>query len=119
MPEQKALIAAGKYGGTMRLGTYVAELTPGSIAAEVYRGTTASGRHRHRYEVNPDYIERLEAAGLVFSGKSKDGRLMEIAELPRDVHPYMLGTQYHPELTARPLSPEPVFTGFIRAILRK
>lgn len=119
MPEQKKLVLEGKYGGTMRLGAYVAEIAPGTIAAEVYRGTQASGRHRHRYEVNPEYIERLEKAGLVFSGKSKDGRLMEIAELPRDQHPFMLGTQYHPELTARPLSPEPVFTGFIKAILRK
>jgi CTP synthase len=119
MPEQKKLVAEGKYGGTMRLGNYTAVLAPNSIAAEVYRGTTAVGRHRHRYEVNPSYIHQLELAGLVFSGKSADGRLMEIAELPRDMHPYMLGTQYHPELTARPLAPEPVFTGFIKSILKK
>jgi CTP synthase len=118
MPEQKQLVKEGKYGGTMRLGNYTAELAQGSIAAEVYRDTQATGRHRHRYEVNPTYIAQLEKAGLIFSGKSKDGRLMEIAELPRDVHPYMLGTQYHPELTARPLDPEPVFTGFVKAILR-
>jgi CTP synthase len=74
-------------------------------------------RHRHRYEVNPDYIARLEAAGLVFSGTSPDGTLMEIAELPKDVHPFMLGTQFHPEFTARPLSPQPLFSAFIKAAL--
>jgi CTP synthase len=119
MPEQKRLVAEGKYGGTMRLGNYTALLAERSLAREVYGANTATGRHRHRYEVNPEYIERLEAAGLVFSGKSADGILMEIAELPRAMHPYMLGTQYHPELAARPLAPEPVFTGFVKAILQK
>ncbi|HEY4521153.1 MAG TPA: CTP synthase, partial [Candidatus Paceibacterota bacterium] len=74
-------------------------------------------RHRHRYEVNPEYIKQLEDAGLVFSGRSPDGVLMEIAELPRNVHPFTLGTQFHPELRARPLAPHPLFDAFIKAAL--
>ena len=80
-----------------------------------YKAQTVTERHRHRYEVNPDYIATLEAAGLVFSGKSADGRLMEIAELPKSVHPFFLGVQFHPELTARPTAPHPIFTAFIKA----
>jgi CTP synthase len=115
MPEQKDVIAKGNYGGTMRLGVYTAELGKGTIAREAYKKDVVEERHRHRYEVNPDYIERLEAAGVVFSGKSPDGVLMEIAELPREVHPFFLGTQFHPELQARPLSPHPLFTEFLKA----
>jgi len=119
LPEQKRLIAAGHYGGTMRLGTYPAVLASGSHARAAYGASTVEERHRHRYEVNPDYIERLEAAGLVFSGKSPDGTLMEIAELPKDKHPFFVGTQFHPEFTARPLHPHPLFTGFVRASLAR
>lgn len=115
MPEQKDVIAKGNYGGTMRLGVYLAELGKGTIAQEAYKKDRVEERHRHRYEVNPDYIDTLEQAGVVFSGKSPDGVLMEIAELPRDVHPFFLGTQFHPELQARPLSPHPLFTEFLKA----
>lgn len=115
LPEQKEKVAKKDYGGSMRLGTYAATLGEGTIAREAYGAGEAKERHRHRYEVNPGYVEKLRAAGLVFSGTSPDGTLMEIAELPRDVHPFMLGTQFHPELLARPLAPHPLFTAFIKA----
>jgi CTP synthase len=115
MPDQKKKIAEGNYGGTMRLGVYPAKLGKGTIAAESYGTTSIKERHRHRYEVNPEYVSRLEEAGLVFSGKSPDGKLMEIAELPTSVHPFFLGTQFHPEFLARPLAPHPLFTAFIKA----
>ena len=76
-------------------------------------------RHRHRYEINNEYVPRLEAAGLIFSGTSPDRSLMEIAELPTKTHPFMLGTQFHPELHARPLSPHPLFTEFLKAAIAK
>ena len=119
MPEQVALIKEGKYGGTMRLGSYPAHLKKGSIAQESYGTDVVEERHRHRYEINPEYVKQIEDAGLVFSGSSPDGILMEIAELPRDQHPFYLGTQFHPELQARPLSPHPLFTEFLRASLAK
>ena len=117
LPEQIEKLKNKEYGGTMRLGAYPAKLEKGTIAAESYSKSEVSERHRHRYEVNPEYIERLERAGLVFSGKSPDGILMEIAELPKSVHPFMLGTQFHPELRARPLAPHPLFTAFIKAAI--
>ncbi|HEY4527214.1 MAG TPA: CTP synthase [Candidatus Paceibacterota bacterium] len=117
LPEQVEKLKNKDYGGSMRLGAYPCDLASGSIAAESYGTNSISERHRHRYEVNPEYIKQLEDAGLVFSGRSPDGRLMEIAELPRDVHPFMLGTQFHPELRARPLSPHPLFNAFIKAAL--
>ncbi len=115
MPEQKKLLAENKYGGTMRLGVYTAKLKEGTIARDAYTSDSVEERHRHRYEVNPEYVEQIEKAGLVFSGRSPDGVLMEIAELPRAVHPFFLGTQFHPELQARPLSPHPLFTAFLKA----
>lgn len=115
MPEQKDVLAQGNYGGTMRLGVYTAELTEGTIAHDAYGTASIQERHRHRYEINPAYIEKLEKGGMVFSGKSPDGVLMEIAELPKEVHPFFLGTQFHPELIARPLSPHPLFTAFLKA----
>jgi len=137
MPEQKKKIAAGQYGGTMRLGLYPTKVLTGSIAEKAYlyamttadrskgryldlriegkKNITVHERHRHRYEVNPKYIDRLEKGGIVFSGKSPDGTLMEIAELPRSVHPFFLGTQFHPEFMARPLAPHPLFTEFMKA----
>jgi len=119
LPEQIEKLAKKDYGGSMRLGAYPCELTDGTIAGEAYGESSVSERHRHRYEVNPDYIEKLEQAGLVFSGRSPDGRLMEIAELPKDVHPFMLGTQFHPELKARPLAPHPLFSAFIKAAIER
>ena len=114
MPEQKQLIAEGKYGGTMRLGAYPCALKEGTIARDAYGVADIEERHRHRYEVNPEYIETLEKTGLIFSGTSPDGRLMEIAELPKDQHPFYLGCQFHPELQARPLAPHPLFTQFLK-----
>jgi CTP synthase len=115
MPDQKKKIAEGNYGGSMRLGLYSAKLKKDSIASLSYGTNSIRERHRHRYEVNPKYIERIEKGGLIFSGKSPDGTLMEIAELPQTEHPFFLGTQFHPEFLARPLSPHPLFTAFIRA----
>jgi CTP synthase len=114
MLEQKKHIASNKYGGTMRLGAYPAYLKKGTIARSAYKKELVEERHRHRYEINNSYIEQLQNAGLVFSGTSPDGQLMEIAELPKSVHPFMLGTQFHPELQARPLDPHPLFTEFLK-----
>ncbi len=137
MPDQKAKLARGEYGASMRLGAYKAKLKAGTIAREAYGTAVVSERHRHRYEVNPAYIKRLEKgisgkdsniAGLVFSGTSPDGTLMEIAELPKGdasadsssgTHPFFLGTQFHPEFLARPLRPHPLFTAFIEAAMKK
>ncbi len=115
MPEQRNHIAEGALGGTMRLGAFTASLKKSSLAARAYRALTITERHRHRYEVNPDYVEPLTKAGMVFSGTSPDGRLMEIVELPKDVHPFFVGVQFHPELLARPLRPHPLFTAFVTA----
>ncbi|HXC91011.1 MAG TPA: CTP synthase [Stellaceae bacterium] len=100
-------------GGTMRLGAYPAVLTPGSRVAEIYDAAEVSERHRHRYEVNIGYKERLEATGLRFSGMSPDGILPEIVEIPD--HPWFIGVQFHPELKSKPFAPHPLFTSFIRA----
>jgi CTP synthase len=102
-------------GGTMRLGAYPAVLSPGSVVAEAYGATTISERHRHRYEVNMGWRERLEAVGLQFSGLSPDGVLPEIVE--RADHPWFVGVQYHPELKSRPFEPHPLFASFIKAAL--
>lgn len=116
MPDQKEKLARGDYGGSMRLGTYEAILKEGSIAEKSYKAKKILERHRHRYEVNEDYVEALEKKGLVFSGKSPDGHLMEIAELPKEKHPFFLGVQFHPEFLARPTNPHPLFSAFIEAI---
>lgn len=102
-------------GGTMRLGSYPAALLPGSVTAKVYGSTEITERHRHRYEVANAYRDRLTEAGLVFSGTSPDGTLVEFAELPADVHPFFVGTQAHPELKSRPTRPHPLFAGFVQA----
>jgi CTP synthase len=115
MPEQKKLMAERRYGGTMRLGSYKARIKKGTVAHAAYGGDALSERHRHRYEVNPAYVAALETAGLVFSATSPDNILMEIAELPKTKHPFFLGTQFHPELQARPLSPHPLFNAFLAA----
>lgn len=100
-------------GGTMRLGAYTAILAPGSKAAEVYHATTIEERHRHRYEVDVKYRDRLEKCGLVFSGMSPDGRLPEIVEVKG--HPWFIGVQFHPELKSKPFAPHPLFADFVRA----
>ncbi|HZY74832.1 MAG TPA: CTP synthase [Jatrophihabitantaceae bacterium] len=104
-------------GGTMRLGAYPAKLAPGSVVATAYGSTEVSERHRHRYEVNNAYRERLETAGLRISGTSPDGRLVEFVELPADVHPFYASTQAHPELKSRPTRAHPLFRGLIGAAL--
>ncbi len=119
MPEQKKIIAEGKYGATMRLGSYPAHLRKDSIAHLAYGTQEITERHRHRYEVNPKYHIRFTESGLIFSGVSPDRRLMEIAELSKTVHPFYLGTQFHPEFKSRPLSPHPLFTAFIKACIKK
>ena len=119
MEDQKEKIATKKLGGSMRLGAFTAHLKKGSVAETAYKSPTVSERHRHRYEVNNHYREDLEKAGLVFSGLSPDGKLAEIAELPPSKHPFFLGTQFHPEFKARPLSPHPLFTAFIKACIKK
>ncbi|MDE2079648.1 MAG: CTP synthase [Patescibacteria group bacterium] len=115
MPEQKAILAGKHYGATMRLGIYPANIKKGTIAGEAYGVAKVEERHRHRYEVNPEYVSKFEEGGVVFSGVSPSGVLMEIAELPRKTHPFMLGTQFHPELQSRPLAPHPLFTEFLKA----
>jgi CTP synthase len=115
MPDQKEKIAKGDMGGSMRLGEYTAALQKGSIAARAYAASTITERHRHRYEVNPEYVARLAEKGILFSGTSPDGRLMEIMELPEKTHPFFVGTQFHPEFHARPLTPHPLFTAFVQA----
>lgn len=115
MPEQKKNLEDRNYGATMRLGAYSAFLTKGTIAYKAYGKKEISERHRHRWEVNPEYIEMIEKGGIVFSGKSEDGRLMEIAELPKNKHPFFLATQFHPEFKSTPLSSHPLFFEFINA----
>ncbi|KKR47151.1 MAG: CTP synthetase, CTP synthase [Parcubacteria group bacterium GW2011_GWC1_40_13] len=120
MFNQKKNMEDGRYGGTMRLGAYKAVLEKDTIARAAYGEDEVWERHRHRYEVNSDYIKKIESAGMIFSGKSPNGTLMEIAELPKSAHPFFLGTQFHPEFKARPLHPHPLFTEFMKvAIARK
>lgn len=119
LPEQKELLAKKQYGASMRLGNYTAKIKQGTIVSDLYGKDEAVERHRHRYEVNPDYIEKIEAAGMVFSGTSPDRKLMEFAELPKDKHPYFVGTQAHPELISRPLRPHPLFVGLIKAAIER
>ncbi len=119
MESQKENIRNARYGGSMRLGEYKAILKKGTIAAKAYDSYEIIERHRHRYEVNPLFIDKIEAKGLVFSGTSPDGTLMEIAELPTKVHPFFVGVQFHPEFLARPLRPHPLFSAFIKACAQK
>lgn len=119
MQDQVEKIKNKNYGGTMRLGAYPCVLKKGTVAATAYGKKEISERHRHRYEVNNSYIKLLEGAGLVFSGVSPNGKLMEIAELPKSEHPFYLGTQFHPEFLGRPLAPHPLFTAFIKACINR
>jgi CTP synthase len=110
------LVDVEELGGTMRLGAWPCNLAEGSLAREIYDDApTISERHRHRYEFNPEFREMLERAGLVISGESPDGKFVEIAELPRDVHPWFLGCQFHPEYKSKPLQSHPLFASFVRA----
>jgi CTP synthase len=117
--QEKIVAGDGDMGATMRLGLYKAKLQKGSIVAEVYGSEEISERHRHRYEVNNSYREKLTTAGIVFSGISPDGNLVEFVELPREVHPYYVGTQAHPEFRSRPTRPHPLFSGLIKAALAR
>ncbi|WP_285644495.1 CTP synthase [Lentzea sp. NBRC 102530] len=118
MADQQDVVSGQRdMGGTMRLGAYIAKLTPGSVVASAYGSTEVSERHRHRYEVNNAYRGKLADAGLVFSGTSPDGRLVEFVELPADVHPFYAGTQAHPELKSRPTKPHPLFAAFVKAAI--
>ena len=107
----------GNLGGTMRHGAYTAHLDAGSRVAGIYGATVISERHRHRYEVNMAYRERLEAEGLRFSGMSPDGVLPEIVEYQD--HPWFIGVQFHPELKSRPFEPHPLFSSFIAAAVEQ
>ncbi|WP_336776780.1 CTP synthase [Paenibacillus sp. MMO-58] len=113
LPDQKDI---EDMGGTMRLGLYPCKLKPGSLAATEYNDELVYERHRHRYEFNNEYRERIESAGLRISGTSPDGRLVEMVELPE--HPWFLAVQFHPEFTSRPNRPQPLFRGFVRAALK-
>jgi CTP synthase len=116
MADQQDIVAGkGDLGGTMRLGSYPAKLADGSIVAEAYGDSEITERHRHRYEVNNDYRDALSKAGLVFSGTSPDGRLVEFIELDRDTHPFFVATQAHPELKSRPTRAHPLFAAFVKA----
>ena len=117
--QEKIVAGEADMGGTMRLGLYKAALQPGSIVAETYGANEISERHRHRYEVNNNYREQISKAGLVFSGLSPDQHLVEFVELPREVHPYYVGTQAHPEFRSRPTKPHPLFSGLIKAALER
>ncbi|MBB2954906.1 CTP synthase [Bifidobacterium commune] len=117
MEEQKDILANGDMGHTMRLGSYPAVLTDGSLVADLYGTTNVTERHRHRYEVNVAYKDRLREGGLDISGQSPDGDLTEFVELPRDVHPFYVGTQAHPEFKSRPTKPHPLFQGLVKAAL--
>ncbi|MFN7146574.1 MAG: glutamine amidotransferase-related protein, partial [Myxococcota bacterium] len=114
MDEQRRVV---DLGGTMRLGTYPCVLKEGSRARQVYGSPEIQERHRHRYEVNPAYHARIEEAGMVISGTSPDGTLVEMVEIPN--HPYFVACQFHPEFKSRPLAPHPLFTAFVRAALER
>jgi len=118
MADQHDVVAGAKdMGGTMRLGSYPARLTEGSLVADIYGSTNVTERHRHRYEVNNAYREALESAGLHLSGTSPDSSLVEFVELDRSMHPFLVATQAHPEFKSRPTRPHPLFAAFVRAAL--
>lgn len=119
MAEQVDIIAGGDLGGTMRLGMYPAKFLAGSLAADLYGASEASERHRHRYEVNNHYREQIADAGMVFSGTSPDGTLVEYVELDRAEHPFYIGTQAHPELRSRPNHAHPLFAGLVEAAIAR
>jgi CTP synthase len=115
MPEQEKLLIGREYGGTMRLGSFPCKLVEGTVAKKAYERNEVYERHRHRYELNNHYRDVLEKAGLVVSGTSPNGKLVEMVELPN--HPFFVGTQFHPEFKSRPLRPHPLYLAFIKACL--
>jgi CTP synthase len=118
MADQQDIVAGeADLGGTMRLGAYPAVLEPGSIVAQAYQSTQVSERHRHRYEVNNAYRDKIAESGLRFSGTSPDGHLVEFVEYPPEMHSFVVGTQAHPELKSRPTRPHPLFVGFVGAAI--
>ena len=119
MAEQIDILAAGEMGGTMRLGSFEAKLSKGSIVAEVYGSNEVTERHRHRYEVNNSYRDQLTAGGMVISGTSPDGSLVEFVELSKADHPYYVSTQAHPEFKSRPNKAHPLFVGLVKASLER
>jgi len=114
LPDQKEIEGLG---GTMRLGGQDIEITPGSMAEKLYQSTNIRERFRHRYEVEPEYIDRFTNAGLIFSGHHPDHQIMQVLELPTEMHPFFIATQFHPELTSRPLRPQPIFMGLVAAAI--
>jgi CTP synthase len=117
LPEQKKILKKSKYGATMRLGGQVIKIKPNTLAHRLYGRTEIIERFRHRYEINPEYVDLLEAHGFVFSGMTPDKRIMQIGEIPD--HPFFIGSQFHPEFTSRVLRPNPLFNGFIQACIEK
>ena len=109
----KEIMEKSEYGATMRLGGQKIKIKSGTLAHKLYKNKEVTERFRHRYEINPEYVNTLETKGFVFSGMTQDNRIMQIGELPRRV--FFLGCQYHPEFTSRPLTPNPLFRGFIKA----
>jgi CTP synthase len=115
MPEQAKKLLAKDYGGTMRLGAWECDLLDGSLVRKLYGKSKISERHRHRFEFNNDFKKNFSVNGMLISGTSPDGRLVEIIEINQKYHPFFVGTQFHPELKSRPLAPHPIFSGFIKA----
>ena len=117
MESQKENLVKLAMGGSMRLGSYRCKLARGSIVHDLYKSDEVIERHRHRYEVNNDYVDQLESKGMIFSGKSIDGKLMEMIELKKDKHPFFVGTQSHPEFLSRPTTSHPLFDGLIKGMM--
>ncbi|MEM2887869.1 MAG: CTP synthase [Candidatus Bathyarchaeia archaeon] len=117
LPEQKEILKKSNYGATMRLGGQTVKIKPNTLAHKLYNCEEVVERFRHRYEINPEYVETLEKHGFVFSGTTPDNRIMQIGELPN--HPFFIGSQFHPEFTSRALRPNPLFNGFIQACLQR
>jgi CTP synthase len=113
MPEQEEYLKKHQYGGTIRLGNWPCKIKKGTKLAEIYKDDLVEERHRHRYEFNNDFKEKLENVGLVITGTSPDGKLVEAIELKN--HPFFVATQFHPEYRSRPLDPHPIFKAFIEA----
>jgi CTP synthase len=116
LPEQRRV---AEKGGTMRLGAYPCKLVKGTLAHKCYGQELIWERHRHRYELNNEYREILQEKGMVISGLSPDGNLVEIIELPQEVHPFFIATQFHPEFQSRPTAPHPLFVAFVREAIAK